>query len=418
VRGDTGPTNHAFGILNPQFSVLTSTSPGYAGNNKTTAPAFVSQYCNGSRVPPECTVTDGCAGPKGFGVPPGIADALTPNPVFSFTPSATVDEGNNWINVSWGPLALTNPAQPGPALPGTASGNYGGGPALANYNFQAAFPADEIPAGQPHPATDFYGNLRPEPNEGNPARFDPGAIEFGSTVGTASFSVSPSSLAFGAQSIASPSAPQTITVTNTGTVALNGGSFTFTGSTAFTSVGPGCTGTLAIGANCTINVQFRPTAAGTNYNGSVAIAYNGPATGTGTPVSLTGSGVVAGPLAFTAATNGTLSNFGGRTLTFTIPTGRPSVTSVVTITNQGPAASTPVAITAESVIGVSNTLFTLSGNTCGATLAPGVTCTISITYATPAAPPSIFTPHLGVAAVANNGGGTIAGSSVLGLIGR
>ena len=46
----------------------------------------------------------------GYQVPPGISDATVPNPIFNLTPAATVDEGNNWINISWGPLALTNPA--------------------------------------------------------------------------------------------------------------------------------------------------------------------------------------------------------------------------------------------------------------------------------------------------------------------
>jgi hypothetical protein len=195
---------------------------------------------------------------------------------------------------------------------------------------------------------------------------------------------------------------------------------------------------LAIGATCTYNVVFRPTGL-TTYSGSVAFAYTaltGPATGTGTPVSLSGTGVAAGPLAFTAATNGTLATvLGARVLTFTIPAGRggcsgtpvvcPPITSVVTITNNGTAATapTPVTITAESVAGLANTLFSLTGTTCGAgtlpaTLNPGATCTISITYATPVAPPPPLAPHLGTAAVANNGSGTVAGSTNLGLIGR
>src|SRR6516162_1772645 len=35
---------------------------------------------------------------------------------------------------------------------------------------------DTIPQVQPHAATDFYGNMRPEPGEGNGGHFDPGAI--------------------------------------------------------------------------------------------------------------------------------------------------------------------------------------------------------------------------------------------------
>jgi hypothetical protein len=418
VRGDTGPTNHTGGALTPTYSVLSS--GGYGGTNSTTTPPVVSQYCNGSRVPPECTTADGCGGPKGFGVPPGIADAVTPNPVFSFAPSATVDEGNNWINVSWGPLSVTNPA----VLP--TGGNYGGGPALANYNLTAA--VNSIPASQPHPFTDFYGNLRPEPGESlTTGTFDPGAIEFGSSGGTASFTVSPSSLAFGSQAIATTSGSQTITVTNAGNLALTGGTFTLTGSTTFTRAGGSCGATLAVAATCTYNVVFRPTAAGTNYSGSVAFAYSstiGPATGTGTPVSLSGTGVAAGPLAFTAATNATLGTvFGVRSLIFTIPAGRTPVTSVVTITNNGPAGSTPVTITTESVTGIANTLFSLTGTSCGAgtlpaTLNPGATCTISIRYATPVAAPPVTFPWRGLAAVANNGSGTVGGSTNLALSGR
>ena len=78
----------------------------YARPRTTSAsnPNVVSQYCNGSRIPPEI-------GGLGYQVPPGISDATVPNPIFNLTPAATVDEGNNWINISWGPLALTNPVR-------------------------------------------------------------------------------------------------------------------------------------------------------------------------------------------------------------------------------------------------------------------------------------------------------------------
>jgi hypothetical protein len=155
------------GSLSPQFSILTT---GGTGNN-TSAFSPVAQYCNGSRVPPECTVANGCAGPYGFGVPPGIADAVTPNPVFSLRPSATVDEGNNWINVSWGPLSLTNTS-----LTGGTYGNYGGGPLLANYDLAAATPNGTSSLhGVSAPRTDFFGRPRGDtPNRGAVANGDTG----------------------------------------------------------------------------------------------------------------------------------------------------------------------------------------------------------------------------------------------------
>jgi len=339
--------------------------------------------------------------------------------------------------VSWGPLALTTPSfNSGTGFTGT--GNYGSGPSLANYNLTVAI--DTIPANQPHPFTDFYGNLRPEPGEstGGSGRFDPGAIEFGSTMGTASFSVSPSTLSFGPEALATSSAAQTVTVTNTGSLPLTGGP-SGTGSASFT--GSGCTTTLAVGGTCTYAVSFRPTAV-TSYTGTVTFTYTAtvgtttvPATGTGNPVSLSGSGVAAGPLAFTAATftcptgttctGGSLTTVGGaRTLTFpTNSTRTGPITALVTITNTGTAANapTPVTITGETAAGIGNGagLFTLNGTTCGATLAAGGTCTITLRYAIPTAPPPPPARAVtGLAAVANNGSGANGGSTNLGLVGR
>ena len=175
IRGDTGPSNHSSGFsFSPTYSVLDDPADYSTGHNLGSNPSLVSQYCNGSRVPPTCTVADGCGGPSGYGVPPGIADALSPNPVFSLTPAATVDEGNNWINVSWGPLSVTDDSTLG------ADGNYGGGALFGNYALAPGSPAiDYIPVAQTHPTTDFFGNSRPDPV--NTTKFDVGAIEYQGT---------------------------------------------------------------------------------------------------------------------------------------------------------------------------------------------------------------------------------------------
>jgi len=178
VRGDTGPTTHSSGVtLNPNWSVLSPNATGYASNNLLGSPQVQSLYCDGSRQPPEACAAGAGGGNNtgcGWAVPPGIADATVPNPTFNLTPVATVDEGNNWINLRWGPLSLTNPSVKGP------DGNWGGGAPLGNYALASSSPAiNRIPVGDPNaagfPSTDFFGNPRPNPGS---KVFDVGAVEF------------------------------------------------------------------------------------------------------------------------------------------------------------------------------------------------------------------------------------------------
>jgi hypothetical protein len=506
VRGDTGPANHASTItLNPTYSVMTSIA-GYNANNTAVDPTLLMQYCNGSRIPPENTTAGG-----GWQVPPGISDATVPNPVFNLTPAATVDEGNNWINISWGPLSLSNPVSGNPLSnygPATGSSVINFIPNTATANYAAA------------PPTDFYGNLR----KGNNA-VDAGAVEYqasgpaalaitptslpfgnqvvtttsaaqtltlsnsggatataiavtvtapfsrptgtaggtcgatlaggttctinivfsptatGAASGTATITanvvvsgspvsltgtgiaavrtatVTPSTLAFGNQAIGTASGAKSVTVTNTGNVALAGGAFTFGGGTPQPFSRPFLTGgtcgaTLAVGASCTYNVVFTPatgTLNGTAFTRTLAVAYT-TATVTGSPVTLTGTAVTPGTLTFTSATNGTLTTtLGVRTLTFTIPTPRAPVTSVVTITNTGAGA---LQITGETLTQI-GALYSVTNTTCSFTapLATGGTCTVSVTYATPATAPTL--PDVGNLPVANNGSGTLNGNSNL-----
>jgi len=122
VYGDTSPTNHGSGFtLTPVASILTSSS-GYPLSSSAN-PGFVHQYCNGSRVPPEIAPLL-CSGPNGnanapgciqpgtvgvsMTVPPGVPDINQFYPAFTLAPAATVDEGNNWINMFYGPLSYAN----------------------------------------------------------------------------------------------------------------------------------------------------------------------------------------------------------------------------------------------------------------------------------------------------------------------
>ena len=76
--------------------------------------------------------------------------------------------------------------------------------------------------------------------------------------------LSPGTLAFGAETVGTTSAPKTETITNNQRVALDISSITISGADAsnFTETGTTCGSTLAAGAKCTITVAFTPSATG------------------------------------------------------------------------------------------------------------------------------------------------------------
>jgi len=222
----------------------------------------VSQYCNGSRVPPE-------NGGLGYQVPPGIADATVPNPIFNLTPAATVDEGNNWINMSWGPLSMVNPST------NVTLGNYGTAAGSSAINHVPSTASTYAPA----PNLDFFGNARKTNNA-----VDSGAVEFGAAVGgggggggggAPAATLNPATRNFGtvARGTTSLAPAQVFLLTNTGTVSLGGITQAALGGanpTEFfvvrllSTCGPAGGGQLlgltllAPGASCVVTVQFRP----------------------------------------------------------------------------------------------------------------------------------------------------------------
>jgi len=353
VRGDTGPTSHGSGItLAPTYSVLTSIA-GYGGLNDTTSnPTVLSQYCNGSRTPPEFKSL-------GYQVPPGIADATVPNPIFNLTPAATVDEGNNWINISWGPLALANPST------NVSLGNYGlaaGSPAIGY------IPSTALIAYALAPSTDFFGTLRKTNNA-----VDAGAVEFVGT-GTAIASVTGGPQAFGNVVVGTTSAAQTLTLHNTGTANLTGITLAFS-SSRFTrpagAAGGTCGATLTLVAGtCTINVVFSPTVVGP-LNATLTITAN--VSVSGSPVLLSGTGIAAVREAAVAPNPLAFGNWA---------TGTTSSAQTVTVTNTG---NTALAGGAFSFGGGTAQPFSRpggsAGGTCGAALAAGASCTINVVFA-------------------------------------
>jgi len=98
-------------------------------------------------------------------------------------------------------------------------------------------------------------------------------------------SVSPTSLAFGNQTVGTTSSAKTVTLKNTGTAPLTISSIMATVDYAETNT---CGSSLAAGGSCTISVTFHPTAKGTRP-GAVIITDNASCEGT-QAVTLTGVG--------------------------------------------------------------------------------------------------------------------------------
>jgi len=258
VRGDQTLTGHESGITLAVANTLLSTNSD---------PNLVRPYCNGSRIPPEF-------GGTGFQVPPGTNEAnATPLPLFDLMASATVDEGNNWVNVSWGPLSLVNPTT---------------NVVLGDYRITAASTAAVNLGSNLNgaPLRDYFDAPRSS-TIGGDGHWDIGAVEVQGVTGTI-LSVSPTSLNFGNVAVGATSASQTVTLTNSGTTQATTVAVAVTAQ--FSRSGGTCVTTLAAGANCTINIVYTPTLQ-TTQSGTATITAN--VTVNGSPVQLSGTGVPA-----------------------------------------------------------------------------------------------------------------------------
>jgi hypothetical protein len=114
----------------------------------------------------------------------------------------------------------------------------------------------------------------------------------GTGVGVPVAGVAPASVAFGSVAVGSGSAPQTVTLTNSGTAALAIGSIALSGGEAdnFTETN-GCPASLAAGANCAITVVYKPAAAGAKTASLVVTDNNGLTAGSTQTAALSGTGL-------------------------------------------------------------------------------------------------------------------------------
>lgn len=189
-------------------------------------------------------------------------------------------------------------------------------------------------------------------------------------------SLSPFSLSFGNQLVATTSAAQTVTLSNTGTAPLSLSNIGVTGDYAQTN---NCGVSLAAGASCSINVSFTPTATGAR-SGNLSVTDN--ASGSPQITSLGGTGTA--PAASLAPSS---LSFGNQLV------GTTSVAQAVILSNSGTA---PL-----SIISISLTGDYAQNNNCGTGLPIGTSCTINVTFL-----PTVTGSRTGTLSVMDNASGS------------
>lgn len=177
----------------------------------------------------------------------------------------------------------------------------------------------------------------------------------------------PASRTFASQTVGTSSASQSFTFTNT---SGPGGTITISGK-ALSGANPGdygftdnCPSLLLSGLNCTANVTFTPTAAGTR---NATLVFTDNATGSPQSVAMTGTGVAQAP---GVSLNPTSLNFGDQTLSTT------STTRSIILTNTGSGALTVTSVVASGDFAV----VTVPATNCGGTLASLATCSLNVTF--------------------------------------
>jgi len=180
--------------------------------------------------------------------------------------------------------------------------------------------------------------------------------------------LTPGSLSFGSETIGVSTGVQTVTLRNTGTLAVSISSIALTGTNMSSFVSSNTCGvTVSAGASCTISFRFVPAAAGSL---SAALTVTDNATGSPQSVALSGTGT--GPTL--TLTPGSLS-FGSEAI------GVSTGVQAVTLRNTGTLA---VSISSIALTGTDASSF-VSSNTCGTTVSAGASCTISFRFVPAAA---------------------------------
>jgi hypothetical protein len=187
---------------------------------------------------------------------------------------------------------------------------------------------------------------------------------------------SPTNVGFGNQVVGSASAAHQVELSNNGTATMNISGITASGDFSEANT---CGATLAAGANCMAAVTFTPTQSGTR-TGTLSVADD--ASGSPQTVGLTGTGIA--PIAQWSTPS---INFVNQVV------GSTSAARQVQLSNNGTSTMNISGITASGDFGETNT--------CGATLATGASCTVSVTFS-----PKQSGTRMGTLSVADDASGS------------
>ena len=176
----------------------------------------------------------------------------------------------------------------------------------------------------------------------------------------------PSAVAFGTQTIGATAAMQTVTLSNTGNVALTLNGIAVSGAGSVTIAGKTCGTTLAVGANCTVTLAFAPATAGA-ASATLAVTSNAAPL----QVAVSGTGTTA------PAAQPALSEAGPVAFADT-QVGKSSAAHTITLSNSGTASLKVASLVLD---GAQATDFVLGG-TCAAnvTVAASASCTIDVSF--------------------------------------
>jgi hypothetical protein len=178
--------------------------------------------------------------------------------------------------------------------------------------------------------------------------------------------LSPTTLSFPSTTVNSTSAAMSATLSNPGTATLNITSVALGAANAADfAIANGCGSTLAAGASCTISSTFTPVSAA-SFSATITVTDN--ASGAPQTVMLSGTGTAA-PAPIASLSPATIA-FPGTAI------GTAAAAIPLTLSNTGNAA---LAITGVTIGGTNASVFTDTSG-CGASLAAGSSCVISVTF--------------------------------------